>query len=122
MRRFRLVAVATRTVEGPPPGGPPRNQGDFAFSTALVHLAAAVGTDDTVVLGFGLEAIADPAERAAVLGGVLDHVHQDHRAGRQLMTRWLRRSTVSTNSSTISMTTRRVGLTLSRLPTTWPTK
>lgn len=61
-------------VEGPPPGGVPANQGDFAISTALVDLAAAVATDDTVLLGFGLEALTTPTERAAVLGAALDHL------------------------------------------------
>jgi predicted deacylase len=64
------------TVEGPPPGSPPANQGDFRISTALVDLAAAVATDDTVLLGHGLEALAAPAERADVLGRILDRLHE----------------------------------------------
>jgi hypothetical protein len=61
-------------VEGPPAGSPTPNQSDFALSSALIHLGAGVATDDTVVLGFGLEAVAAPADRAAVLGRILDHL------------------------------------------------
>jgi hypothetical protein len=61
-------------VEGPPPGGPPRNEADFAIAPALIHLGAAVATDDTVLLGFGLESITEPAERAALLGRLLDRL------------------------------------------------
>jgi hypothetical protein len=50
----------------------PRNQGSVVLGPALIHLAAVVGTDDTVLLGFGLESIADPTQRAAVLAD-LDH-------------------------------------------------
>jgi hypothetical protein len=67
------------TAQGPPPGGPPVNHGDFRISTALVDLAAAVATDDTVLLGHGLEALATPAERADVLGRILDRLHESPR-------------------------------------------
>ena len=62
------------TVEGPPPGGPPANERDFALSPAIIHLAAAVGTEDTVLLGFGLESVANPTERAVLVGRLLDHL------------------------------------------------
>jgi hypothetical protein len=38
-------------------------------------LAAAIGTEDTALVGTGLESIALPDERAAVLGRLLDHIH-----------------------------------------------
>jgi hypothetical protein len=47
--------------EGSPPGG-----GDFRRAQGL--LFAAVSTEDTVLLGFGIEQIASASERAAVLG------------------------------------------------------
>ena len=66
-------------VEGPPAGSPPRNQGDFVLGPALIHLAPGVATDDTVILGFGLEAIASPSERATLLGRLLDQLDQPGR-------------------------------------------
>jgi hypothetical protein len=71
---FESAGSGAWRVEGPPPGGAPRNQGSFVLGPALVHLGAGVATDDTVLLGFGLESIASPAERAAVLGAALDHL------------------------------------------------
>jgi bacillopeptidase F (M6 metalloprotease family) len=53
------------TLAGPPPGTAPGG-GNFQRSQSLV--SAAVATDDTVLLGFGIEQLATPAERAAVLG------------------------------------------------------
>jgi len=64
------------TVEGPPPGGPPANQGDFAITTTLIDLAASVQTEDTVLFGFGLESLATPTERATILGRALEHLLQ----------------------------------------------
>jgi Zinc carboxypeptidase/Immune inhibitor A peptidase M6 len=64
------------TVEGPPPGGPVANQGDFAIGTALVDLAASVSTEDTVLFGFGIESLATPEDRATMLGRALDHLLQ----------------------------------------------
>jgi hypothetical protein len=64
-------------VEGPPPGGAPRDHRSFVLGPALIHLDAGVATDDTVLLGFGLEAIASPTERASFLGAVLDHPHRN---------------------------------------------
>ena len=60
---------ATRlwTVEGPPPGLP-ANQGDFAVTTELSPVSSSVTTEDTVLLGFGLESLATPDDRADVLG------------------------------------------------------
>jgi hypothetical protein len=64
------------TVEGPPPGGPPTNQADFTIGGAQFDLHAGVATADTVVLGFGLESIADPAERADLLDHLVDRLHR----------------------------------------------
>ena len=61
-------------VEGPPPGGPPANQGDFAVTTELLPVASSVTTEDTVLLGFGLESLAAPEDRAALLGRIMDHL------------------------------------------------
>jgi hypothetical protein len=61
-------------VEGPPPGGPPTNQGDFVISTVLVEVAASVTTEDTVLLGYGIESLATPAEQADVVGRIMDHL------------------------------------------------
>ena len=64
------------TVEGPPPGSPPANQGDFAITTTLIDLAASVSTEDTVLFGYGIESLAAPEDRATVLGRALDHLLQ----------------------------------------------
>jgi hypothetical protein len=56
------------TVPGAPEGSP-GNAGDFERSQSQV--GAAITTDDTVLLGFGLEQVADPAERAELLGAIL---------------------------------------------------
>jgi hypothetical protein len=58
-------------VEGPPAGSPPGIHGNFAFSTELIALGASVATQDTALLGFGIESLATPAEQAAVLGRVI---------------------------------------------------
>ena len=50
----------------PPPVGSYQGGSTFVRSQAL--LAAGVSTRDTVLLGFGIEQLATPAERAAVLG------------------------------------------------------
>jgi hypothetical protein len=59
-------------VEGPPAGSPPGIHGNFVIARELIPVAASVATDDTAVLGFGIESLATPAERAAVLGRVLE--------------------------------------------------
>ena len=50
----------------PPPMGSYQGGSSFVRSQAL--LAAGVSTRDTVLLGFGIEQLATPAERSAVLG------------------------------------------------------
>jgi hypothetical protein len=56
------------TVPGPPPGSP-TGPLDFKRSQALV--AAAVATEDTVLLGLGLEQLATPAARNATMKDAL---------------------------------------------------
>jgi hypothetical protein len=58
-------------VEGPPAGSPPGIHGNFAIAGELIPVAASVATDDTALLGFGIESLATPAERAQVLGRVI---------------------------------------------------
>ncbi len=50
------------------------NQGDFVISTVLVEVAASVTTADSVLLGFGIEQLATPAEQADVLGRIVQHL------------------------------------------------
>ena len=61
------------TIEGAPAGSP-GNQGDFVFSTELVQLSASVTTEDSVLLGYGIEQLARPADQAEVLGRVMTHL------------------------------------------------
>jgi hypothetical protein len=58
-------------AEGPPAGSPPGIHGNFAIATELIPVAASVATDDTALLGFGIESLATPAEQADVLGRVI---------------------------------------------------
>jgi hypothetical protein len=66
-------ATSLWTVEGAPADSP-GNQGDFAISTVLVEVAASVTTEDSVLLGYGIEQLATPAEQADVLGRIMDHL------------------------------------------------
>ncbi|MFF8292239.1 M14 family zinc carboxypeptidase [Streptomyces sp. NPDC016309] len=77
-----VVDGATRDAEGfetsfgawtttGPPAGSPGNATDWARSPALFRSRAAVTTRDTVLLGFGLEHVTDPALRARLLGRAL---------------------------------------------------
>ena len=54
--------------------GSPGNQGDFVISTVLVEVAASVATEDSVLLGYGIEPLATPAERADVLGRIMAYL------------------------------------------------
>jgi hypothetical protein len=58
------------SLPGPPAGSP--DAGDFRRGQSFG--AAAVTTRDTVLLGFGIEQAATPAERAAVIGKAMDHL------------------------------------------------
>jgi hypothetical protein len=60
-------------VEGAPAGSAD-NQGDFEISTVLVEVAASVTTEDSVLLGYGIEQLATPAEQADVLGRIMQHL------------------------------------------------
>ncbi|MEU6772905.1 M14 family zinc carboxypeptidase [Streptomyces sp. NPDC046759] len=53
-------------VAGPPPGSPPVLK-DWARTGALFQTYGAVTTDDTVLLGFGLEQVPSAADRGALL-------------------------------------------------------
>ncbi|MEU7277853.1 M14 family zinc carboxypeptidase [Streptomyces sp. NPDC045431] len=64
------TSLGAWTVAGPPAGSP-GNGADWARSPALFHSRAAVTTRDTVLLGFGLEHVATPAERRDLLGKAL---------------------------------------------------
>ena len=66
------------TVEGPPPGSPPADGSRFAIGPELIAVAPSVSTADTVLLGYGLEALATPQARADVLGRALAHVQRRH--------------------------------------------
>ncbi|MGH9235513.1 MAG: M14 family zinc carboxypeptidase [Acidimicrobiales bacterium] len=66
-------ATSLWTVEGAPEGSP-GNQGDFVISTVLVEVAASVTTEDSVLLGYGIEQLATPAEQADVLGRIMAYL------------------------------------------------
>ncbi len=51
---------------GPPPGSPAVRK-DWTRTGALYRTYGAVTTDDTVLLGFGLEHLTSAADRAAVV-------------------------------------------------------
>ena len=62
------------TVQGPPAGSPPANGSNFAISTELIGVTASVATADTVLFGYGIEALATPQERADALGRAIEHL------------------------------------------------
>ncbi|MGH3316660.1 MAG: hypothetical protein ACRDO0_11010, partial [Nocardioidaceae bacterium] len=68
-------ATSTWTVSGPPAGSAP-NQGDWSISEKLVNAFAGTSTEDTLLLGFGLEQLSTDAERADLveraLGSLLE--------------------------------------------------
>ena len=59
-------------VEAPPAGSPPGIHGNFAIAGELIPVAASVATDDTALLGFGIESLATPARQADLLGHVIE--------------------------------------------------
>jgi hypothetical protein len=61
------------TVEGAPAGSEP-NLGDWVVSPVLVEVAASVTTEDSVLLGYGIEQLATPAEQADILGRIMAHL------------------------------------------------
>ena len=54
------------------PAGSPANAGDFERSQSEV--GAVITTDDTVLLGFGIEQIADAGQRADILGRMVEYL------------------------------------------------
>ncbi|MBD0709207.1 MULTISPECIES: M14 family metallopeptidase [unclassified Streptomyces] len=64
------TSLGAWNVQGPPAGSP-GNGADWARSGALYHSQAAVTTDDTVLLGFGLEHVPAATERARLVGRAL---------------------------------------------------
>ncbi len=61
------------TIQGAPAGSP-GNQGDFVRSTVLVEVAASVTTEDSVLLGYGIEQLATPAEQADLVGRIMTYL------------------------------------------------
>ncbi|MER6693837.1 M14 family metallopeptidase [Streptomyces minutiscleroticus] len=64
------TSLGAWSVPGPPAGSPAVLR-DWARSGELFSTHAAVTTRDTVLLGFGLEHVARPADRTALLGRAL---------------------------------------------------
>lgn len=63
------------STPGPPPGSPAAD-GDWARSGQLFESYGAVTTRDTVLVGFGVEHLADRADRAALLSRALSHLRR----------------------------------------------
>ena len=63
--------TSTWTPGGPPPGSPP-NSGNWRIGERLVNLFAGTSTEDSLLLGFGLEQLATDAERADLVERALD--------------------------------------------------
>ena len=62
------------TVAGPPPGTAP-NANDWTFTTAAgFPEGAAIKTDRTIYLGFGLEGVTGAADRATLMGRAMDYL------------------------------------------------
>ncbi|MBC2901693.1 M14 family metallopeptidase [Streptomyces cupreus] len=64
------TALGAWSVPGPPAGSPAVVK-DWARVGRLFQTYGAVTTDDTVLLGFGLEHVVAPADRAALIGEAL---------------------------------------------------
>jgi Zinc carboxypeptidase/Immune inhibitor A peptidase M6 len=64
-------ATSTWAVTGPPEGSPPTTA-EWDFGEQLVNFFAGTSTDDSLLLGFGLEQLATDEERAALVGQALD--------------------------------------------------
>jgi hypothetical protein len=63
-------ATSSWTIAGPPAGSPP-NQGDFAIGSQLIDNFAGTSTQDTLLLGFGLEQLATDGDRTKLLDTAL---------------------------------------------------
>ncbi|MGH2841947.1 MAG: zinc carboxypeptidase, partial [Solirubrobacteraceae bacterium] len=62
--------TSTWTVGGPPAGSPP-NAGNWQIGPLLFNTYAGTSTDDTLLLGFGLEQLATDADREELLDRAL---------------------------------------------------
>ena len=60
------TAPSAWTVGGPPAGSPP-NLGDWELGATKLDLFSGTATDDTLLLGFGLEQVAAPADRTKLV-------------------------------------------------------
>jgi hypothetical protein len=56
------------------PAGSAGNVSEFVRSQALIDSVSAVATKDSLVFGFGLEQVATPAERNALMGKAMKHL------------------------------------------------
>ena len=79
-RRRRLERTGSRARPAPgrpgrPPGSCPPNAGDWQITEKLVNAFAGTSTEDTLLLGFGLEQLSTDAERVDLvdqaLGGLI---------------------------------------------------
>jgi hypothetical protein len=61
------------TVAGPPPGTG-LNATDWFRTQRQYEVAAAVTTEDTIYLGFGLEGVNGAGTRAAVMGRAMEYL------------------------------------------------
>ena len=66
-------ATSTWAVTGPPAGSPPTTA-EWEFGEQLAHFYAATATEDTLLLGFGLEQLATDEDRAALFEQALDNL------------------------------------------------
>jgi hypothetical protein len=74
MTRLLIVGSGGWEVTGPPPGSPP-DVNNFVFTTAAgFPEGAAIPTEDSLLLGFGLEAVTGADARADVMGRAMDYL------------------------------------------------
>jgi hypothetical protein len=67
------------TVAGAPAGSP-AGSGTWDITAGFSGLTSGITTEDTVMLGFGLEQLASPAERARILGAAITTLDAPERA------------------------------------------
>jgi hypothetical protein len=53
---------------------PPARDSGFEISTELIAVRPSVATADTVLFGYGIEALATPGQRADALGRAIEHL------------------------------------------------
>ena len=66
-------ATSIWTVTGPPEGSPSAHA-EWEFGGQLVNFFAGTSTEDTLLLGFGLEQLATDEDRAELLEQALDNL------------------------------------------------